>query len=169
MVIQVIGPAEPLSALAWLSKILRTRTFVGGPNILGGSVTIILGIFHTLVPSFMCLPLDLHCVFKHLSLHALDHPCFSMIHERLFYFVLPLLSPCVLIVSSVMNFYFNSFLENLHILLLIVPSTPSLRESCINSILWYAFVCYHLYLCYLSILPWCLSYACSSKFSPLPS
>jgi hypothetical protein len=33
------GPAEPFDAPARLSEVFRTRTSVGGPSILGGSVT----------------------------------------------------------------------------------------------------------------------------------
>jgi hypothetical protein len=40
MEIQITGPAEPLSAPARLSEVLRIITYVGVPNILGGSVTI---------------------------------------------------------------------------------------------------------------------------------
>jgi hypothetical protein len=39
MKIQITELAEWLQAPAWLSKVLRTRTSVGGPNTLGGSVT----------------------------------------------------------------------------------------------------------------------------------
>jgi hypothetical protein len=39
MEIQVIGPTEPLCASASLSEVPRTRTSVGGPNTLGGSMT----------------------------------------------------------------------------------------------------------------------------------
>jgi hypothetical protein len=34
-----VGPVELLGASTRLSKVLRTRTSIGGPNILGGSVT----------------------------------------------------------------------------------------------------------------------------------
>jgi hypothetical protein len=39
--IQGTGPAEPLGAPARLSEVFRTGTSVVGPNILGGSVTIV--------------------------------------------------------------------------------------------------------------------------------
>jgi hypothetical protein len=39
--IQEIGPVEPLGAPARLSEVFRTRTSVVGPNILGGSVTVV--------------------------------------------------------------------------------------------------------------------------------
>jgi hypothetical protein len=36
---QESGPVNLLDTSAWLSKVLRTRIAVGGPNILGGSIT----------------------------------------------------------------------------------------------------------------------------------
>jgi hypothetical protein len=36
---QEAGPVELLEESAWLFKVLERRTAVGGPNILGGSVT----------------------------------------------------------------------------------------------------------------------------------
>jgi hypothetical protein len=44
--IQELGPVKLLGASAWLSKVLGTRTVVGGPNILGGSITFSLFIRH---------------------------------------------------------------------------------------------------------------------------
>jgi hypothetical protein len=44
MKIQITELAEWLLAPAWLSEILRTRTSVGGPNTLGGSVTAGIGV-----------------------------------------------------------------------------------------------------------------------------
>jgi hypothetical protein len=37
-----LGPIKLLGASAWLSKVLGTRTGASGPNILGGSGTIVL-------------------------------------------------------------------------------------------------------------------------------
>jgi hypothetical protein len=39
MEIHITGPVESLCAPARLSEVIRTRTYVGGPNTLGGSVT----------------------------------------------------------------------------------------------------------------------------------
>jgi hypothetical protein len=39
MRIQITELAESLCAPAWLSEVLGTRTYVGGPNTLGGSIT----------------------------------------------------------------------------------------------------------------------------------
>jgi hypothetical protein len=62
-----------------------------------------------------------------------------------------------------MNFYFNPSIGIKPILPLIVFSTSPFRESCLNSILGYAFHDYHLYPCHLYILPWCLYYTCPKK------
>jgi hypothetical protein len=43
MMMQLTELAELLYAPARLSKVVRTRTFVGGPNTLGGSVTASIG------------------------------------------------------------------------------------------------------------------------------
>jgi hypothetical protein len=62
-----------------------------------------------------------------------------------------------------MNFYFNPSIGTIPILPLIIFSTSPLRESCLNSILGYAFHDYHLYSCHLYILPCCLCYTCPLK------
>jgi hypothetical protein len=83
-----------------------------------------------------------------------------------FYFAHSWWSCCFLITSLVMSFYFNPSVGTLPILPLIVFSTSPLHESCLNSILCYAFHYYHLYFSHLYILPWCVSYTCPIK-SPL--
>jgi hypothetical protein len=40
MKMQLTELAESLRAPAWMSKVLRTRTSVGGPSTLGGSITV---------------------------------------------------------------------------------------------------------------------------------
>jgi hypothetical protein len=40
MKIQITELTESLHAPAWLSEVHRTRTSVGGPNTLGGSITV---------------------------------------------------------------------------------------------------------------------------------
>jgi hypothetical protein len=91
---------------------------------------------------------------RHFIFHALDHPYFLMIHERPFYFTDPRGSHRFLITSLGNNFcYFNPSVGTLPILPSIVFSTSPFRESCLNSILGYAFHDYHLYPCHLYILP----------------
>jgi hypothetical protein len=65
-----------------------------------------------------------------------------------------------------MNLYFNPSVGTLPILPLIVFSTLSFRESCLNYILCYAFNYYHMHPWHLYILHWCLSHTCPLK-SPL--
>jgi hypothetical protein len=36
-----------------------------------------------LLSFYICLPLHSNVYLKHFSLHALDHPCFSIIHETM--------------------------------------------------------------------------------------
>jgi hypothetical protein len=60
MEIQITELVESLCTHAWLSEVLRTRTYVGGSNTLGGSVTIkflILWFWSNGLPLlFLCLP-----------------------------------------------------------------------------------------------------------------
>jgi hypothetical protein len=62
-----------------------------------------------------------------------------------------------------MNFYLNPHVGTLPILPLIVFSTSSLRESCLNSIICNALRYHHLYPWHLYILHGCLSYTCHLK------
>jgi hypothetical protein len=77
MEIQITGPAEPLSAPAWLSEVLRTRTFVGGPNILGGSVTFLI--------EDLSLPKDFGRVFMRIQIEIwiLAQPIIPKLMARL--------------------------------------------------------------------------------------
>jgi hypothetical protein len=52
--IQESGPVELLGAPAWLSKVLETMTYIGGPNILGGSVTLILFVAPSHPSNYTC-------------------------------------------------------------------------------------------------------------------
>jgi hypothetical protein len=98
-----------------------------------------LGILHTLIFSYM-LTFIPQLLFKTFQLHVLGHPCFSTINEQSFYFAHPWWSRCSLITSLGNDFYLlQPSIGTLPILPLIVFSTSPLSESCLNSILCYAF------------------------------
>jgi hypothetical protein len=60
--------------------------------------------------SFYMLTFISNVYLKHFSLHVLDHPSFSMIHERSFYFAHPWWSRCFLVTSLGYEFFFTSTL-----------------------------------------------------------
>jgi hypothetical protein len=113
---------------------------------------------------FLCLPLYPNVCLRYFILHALDHPCLLMIHERSFYLSYPWWSLCLL-VTPLGNDFFTSTL----------PSEPHLPYPWLFSPLRhfaslvltlsmdYAFHHYHLCPYHLYILPWCLCYTCPLK------
>jgi hypothetical protein len=90
---------------------------------------------------YICLPSHPNDCSKPFSWYALDHPCFLMVHERLFYLTHPWWSHHFLITTLSNNFYyFNHSVGTLPISPLIVLSPSPLRESFLNCILGYAFM-----------------------------
>jgi hypothetical protein len=104
-------------------------------NFLSLGIGMLMSLKSFILSSFLCLPLYPKVYLRYFILHALDHPCLLMIHERSFYLSYPWWSLCLL-VTPLGNefFYFNSSVGTSLFLSLIFFSTSSLCESCPNSV-----------------------------------
>jgi hypothetical protein len=68
------------------SSVVKSLSF---DNFLSLGIGMLISLKSFILSSFLCLPLYPKVCLKYFILHALDHRCFLMIHERSFYFAHP--------------------------------------------------------------------------------